>query len=154
MLVVLVLFFFFKQKTAYEMRISDWSSDVCSSDLFEKVGIHQIYCSPKCRQKRWSSDPQWTINRRMSAGVKSSLGDGKNGRSWETLVGYTVADLMAHLERQFLPGMSWDNRGEWHIDHIRPLCSFEFTSPDAPQFREAWAPPTQIGKPTCRGRMC
>src|SRR3546814_9709068 len=32
-------FFFFKQKTAYEMRISDWSSDVCSSDLrFRKVG--------------------------------------------------------------------------------------------------------------------
>src|SRR3546814_4782914 len=29
----LVVFFFFKQKTAYEMRISDWSSDVCSSDL-------------------------------------------------------------------------------------------------------------------------
>src|SRR3546814_4925537 len=32
--IFLVLFFFFKQKTAYEMRISDWSSDVCSSDLF------------------------------------------------------------------------------------------------------------------------
>src|SRR3546814_5020874 len=31
--VCLVFFFFFKQKTAYEMRISDWSSDVCSSDL-------------------------------------------------------------------------------------------------------------------------
>src|SRR3546814_1640249 len=31
--VVFLLFFFFKQKTAYEMRISDWSSDVCSSDL-------------------------------------------------------------------------------------------------------------------------
>src|SRR3546814_3872549 len=30
---ICVLFFFFKQKTAYEMRISDWSSDVCSSDL-------------------------------------------------------------------------------------------------------------------------
>src|SRR3546814_1561931 len=29
----MMLFFFFKQKTAYEMRISDWSSDVCSSDL-------------------------------------------------------------------------------------------------------------------------
>src|SRR3546814_4231831 len=34
------LFFFFKQKTAYEMRISDWSSDVCSSDLArERVDI-------------------------------------------------------------------------------------------------------------------
>src|SRR3546814_3994638 len=32
-IVCMVLFFFFKQKTAYEMRISDWSSDVCSSDL-------------------------------------------------------------------------------------------------------------------------
>src|SRR3546814_6667863 len=31
-----VVFFFFKQKTAYEMRISDWSSDVCSSDLDER----------------------------------------------------------------------------------------------------------------------
>src|SRR3546814_5331382 len=30
---IIVIFFFFKQKTAYEMRISDWSSDVCSSDL-------------------------------------------------------------------------------------------------------------------------
>src|SRR3546814_9319884 len=31
-----IIFFFFKQKTAYEMRISDWSSDVCSSDLRER----------------------------------------------------------------------------------------------------------------------
>src|SRR3546814_711888 len=37
-------FFFFKQKTAYEMRISDWSSDVCSSDL--------LPLDPQCRQAR------------------------------------------------------------------------------------------------------
>src|SRR3546814_10340789 len=36
-LFVYVCFFFFKQKTAYEMRISDWSSDVCSSDLVRIV---------------------------------------------------------------------------------------------------------------------
>src|SRR3546814_1897079 len=35
LVVTYVCFFFFKQKTAYEMRISDWSSDVCSSDLLE-----------------------------------------------------------------------------------------------------------------------
>src|SRR3546814_1135746 len=35
------LFFFFKQKTAYEMRISDWSSDVCSSDLGTFLIVHQ-----------------------------------------------------------------------------------------------------------------
>src|SRR3546814_3867282 len=36
-----VFFFFFKQKTAYEMRISDWSSDVCSSDLFNDRRVRQ-----------------------------------------------------------------------------------------------------------------
>src|SRR3546814_7444674 len=40
-------FFFFKQKTAYEMRISDWSSDVCSSDL------------PLCRQGTAATDRGW-----------------------------------------------------------------------------------------------
>src|SRR3546814_5846194 len=48
---VLVLFFFFKQKTAYEMRISDWSSDVCSSDLqsgLEKRGKN-LLCAFLCR---------------------------------------------------------------------------------------------------------
>src|SRR3546814_865303 len=37
------MFFFFKQKTAYEMRISDWSSDVCSSDLHaDRVRLEQV----------------------------------------------------------------------------------------------------------------
>src|SRR3546814_7169376 len=39
------MFFFFKQKTAYEMRISDWSSDVCSSDLCDGYGkccVHKL----------------------------------------------------------------------------------------------------------------
>src|SRR3546814_7513304 len=36
------LFLFFKQKTAYEMRISDWSSDVCSSDLLAPVGMGEM----------------------------------------------------------------------------------------------------------------
>src|SRR3546814_10186200 len=35
--------FFFKQKTAYEMRISDWSSDVCSSDLRVRMGIETLF---------------------------------------------------------------------------------------------------------------
>src|SRR3546814_12645780 len=37
MIICVCVFFFFKQKTAYEMRISDWSSDVCSSDLLRSI---------------------------------------------------------------------------------------------------------------------
>src|SRR3546814_12782777 len=39
------LFLFFKQKTAYEMRISDWSSDVCSSDLIHALTRDQVQCT-------------------------------------------------------------------------------------------------------------
>src|SRR3546814_6793390 len=41
-LLLCVLVFFFKQKTAYEMRISDWSSDVCSSDLYVEAGAEIV----------------------------------------------------------------------------------------------------------------
>src|SRR3546814_9295260 len=41
------MFFFFKQKTAYEMRISDWSSDVCSSDLW-RIGTRGRTRSTRC----------------------------------------------------------------------------------------------------------
>src|SRR3546814_10288554 len=40
---VLCSFFFFKQKTAYELRISDWSSDVCSSDLVEPQLVRRVF---------------------------------------------------------------------------------------------------------------
>src|SRR3546814_10108007 len=40
------MFFFFKQKTAYEMRISDWSSDVCSSDLPSRCAVQSIALPP------------------------------------------------------------------------------------------------------------
>src|SRR3546814_1918754 len=45
-----VFFFFFKQKTAYEMRISDWSSDVCSSDLFANFPEHPFALLAYCFQ--------------------------------------------------------------------------------------------------------
>ena len=35
---------------------------------------------------------------------------------------------MDHLERQFLRGMTWDNYGEWHIDHIVPVTAFDLTN--------------------------
>src|SRR3546814_10603315 len=45
------VFFFFKQKTAYEMRISDWSSDVCSSDLDAGVGDNHVERLPGSIQR-------------------------------------------------------------------------------------------------------
>src|SRR3546814_20441480 len=46
----LFCFFFFKQKTAYEMRISDWSSDVCSSDLRSSRPLIRVNCAAIARE--------------------------------------------------------------------------------------------------------
>src|SRR3546814_16007244 len=51
------MFFFFKQKTAYEMRISDWSSDVCSSDLLKHMDL--VWGSPTV--KKPGADQQITL---------------------------------------------------------------------------------------------
>src|SRR3546814_7410744 len=50
-----ICFFFFKQKTAYEMRISDWSSDVCSSDL---QGGDAIIVLAIAEEREFRSDPR------------------------------------------------------------------------------------------------
>jgi hypothetical protein len=46
------------------------------------------------------------------------------------LVGCTVEDLRLFLEAEFVEGMTWDNYGEWHIDHMRPCASFNLEDPD------------------------
>lgn len=92
---------------------------------------------------RYRSNPKVMIRKRMSAAVRASLSwelaGKKSDRSWQALVGYTASDLKAHIERQFLAGMSWDNAGDWHIDHIVPVSSFTFTSFECADFRACWA---------------
>lgn len=83
--------------------------------------------------------PLVRISEAISRQMWSALRDGKDGRSWETLVGYSRQELLAHIELQFVKGMSWANYGEWHIDHIRPVSSFSFTSFDCPDFKDCWA---------------
>jgi hypothetical protein len=41
------------------------------------------------------------------------------------LIGCDINQLKKHLENKFKSGMTWDNYGVWHIDHIKPLCSFD-----------------------------
>jgi hypothetical protein len=52
----------------------------------------------------------------------------------ESFLGYSIDALANHLESQFLEGMSWEKRSEWHIDHIRPRSSFS-----SKQIKEAFA---------------
>lgn len=84
--------------------------------------------------------PDRKLHSAMRSGIHRCLKKGeKNGRSWLEFVGFTRDELMTHLEALFQPGMTWDNYGQWHVDHKKPLSQFAFNGPDDPMLKEAWA---------------
>lgn len=92
--------------------------------------------SYKGAHTRRQSVPQKRVEASIRAGVHKSLtGMRPEGRTFD-LLGYDLSRLMRHLERQFQPGMTWANYGEWHIDHIRPLASFSYEVPADPSSRQ------------------
>ena len=94
----------------------------------------------KMRAREYRKDPQRRLHNNISRAVRLSLSaDAKKGATWEKLLGYDRYELIRHLERQFTPGMSWDNYGEWHIDHIIPQAAFNFSSPNHIDFKRCWA---------------
>ena len=88
--------------------------------------------------RKWESNIRNKLSKRWSSYVRKCLNGAKNHKHWESLVGYTLEQLYQHLENHFQDGMSWDNYGEWHIDHIIPVSFFEFTSPSDVEFKMCW----------------
>ena len=80
------------------------------------------------------------INNAMANRMRHSLHGTKAGRSWESLVGYSVSDLLKHLEKQFTPEMTWENHGSyWSIDHITPIAAFNFGRTEDIDFKKCWS---------------
>ena len=75
----------------------------------------------------------------FSRRMRKSLNGIKESKSWETLVNYSLEDLKLHLEKQFTNGMSWENYGEWHIDHILPISSFNIQDYNDEYFQKCWS---------------
>src|SRR3546814_6627009 len=68
--ICIVYVFFFKQKTAYEMRISDWSSDVCSSDL-KSCATHAEKVGKRRRNNGFADTSENLIDQQIDLGVWS-----------------------------------------------------------------------------------
>lgn len=83
------------------------------------------------RVKKWAADPAWRLRHILSSRLwhETKRGAGKSAKT-KALLGCSIPELRVHLAAQFRPGMSWDNHGEWHIDHIRPCASFDLSRPE------------------------
>lgn len=104
----------------------------------EDVRRRQIE-NQRLRYQRVSKTPFFKLRICVGAGIRSAIRGQKNSiRSFE-LVGYSLTELKRHIELQFLPGMNWENFGEWHIDHIVPISAFDFSENALGAVKDAWS---------------
>ena len=85
-------------------------------------------------RERSRSDPAFAMRLRLRARLVGAIRRHMTGRSVtgviKEMLGCSLPELARYLESKFLPGMSWDNREQWHVDHIKPLCVFDLTDPE------------------------
>ena len=91
-------------------------------------------------RKRRAEDPKYRLGVRTRTAVWQMLKERNVNKMNKTfdLLGYSLEELMAHLEALFTIGMTWDNYGEWHVDHKIPMASFNFETTDDREFKLCW----------------
>jgi len=91
-------------------------------------------------RKRFKENPRVRVSRAFSSSIKQALFNGAKGKNkWQDIVGYNAEELRRHLKRLFQHGMTWDNYGEWHIDHKIPISAFNYEKPGDIDFKRCWA---------------
>ena len=77
------------------------------------------------RKAQYDNDPLCAISSRVRSRLAKALVAGGFPKKSNTpaIIGCSFEELKAHLESQFVDGMTWENRSEWHVDHETPLAS-------------------------------
>jgi predicted nucleic acid-binding Zn ribbon protein len=105
----------------------------CGKDFIKS--IQSEHCSTMCYQRhktkyvrdRYHNDVNFKLAAKLRSRLNKALcGHAKRGSSVKDL-GCSISELKLYLESKWLPGMSWENHGQWHIDHVVPLFSFNLS---------------------------
>ena len=121
-------------RKAWRDRNPDYSTN------WKRANPDKVKATTKRMYERSRDDPKYKLSAAMRAGVSKGIKKGsKSARKTFELLGYSLDDLMAHLEKKFTKGMSWENYGKWHIDHVIPLSAHNYETPENMDFKRAWA---------------
>lgn len=77
--------------------------------------------------ERRKTDINYKLRKNLRVRLYSAIKNNTKTGSAVSDLGCTIEQLKIHLEQKFQPGMTWDNYGEWHIDHIYPLSKVDLT---------------------------
>ena len=112
-----------------------------NKDYYKNYNLQWKKDNPERMRELWArkyKNPTNRLSSNVSRRIRLCLNGNKNGKSWETLVGFTLSQLKLHLESKFVDGMTWENYGKWHIDHIIPVSFFKYDSFDDVEFKICW----------------
>ena len=89
---------------------------------------HKLASVRKWMKKQWRTNTEFRIKNTCRSRIRQAVIKGfKSGRTLDLLGVKDMQIVIQHLQKQFKERMSWDNYGEWHIDHIIPCASFDLT---------------------------
>lgn len=110
-----------KNPDKFRAGIRRWAST-------EKGKLSSNASKAKSRQRH----PEIMLKHRIRCRISVALKNGYKRMMARThvLLGCSFPELKIHLESLFLPGMTWENRSLWEIDHIRPCASFDLMDPE------------------------
>jgi hypothetical protein len=98
---------------------------------YQKKNLKRIVAQRETNKRKKIAEQPWlALKYRAKASANAALkrvGAKKKQKTMQ-LLGCTTDDLKAHIERQFVKGMTWENRHLWHLDHIIPLASAKMES--------------------------
>jgi hypothetical protein len=88
----------------------------------------------KIDRQRYKEDPEYLLKKRLRSSIRYAVKNyasvGTRKLSALEILGCSLEEFKDYLSSKFKAGMSWDNHGEWHIDHIRPCSSFDLSNPE------------------------
>jgi hypothetical protein len=111
-----------RAKSNYEQNKTE---KIAYSVEYQRKHSKRIYQRDKIKIEQKNKDSPWLVmHLRLRAGLSSSLkavGVTKKSSRTMVIVGRSHEQFRVHIEKQFLRGMTWENRDMWHIDHIIPI---------------------------------
>jgi hypothetical protein len=120
----------------YKFRIKKWRKDNHERSVKARAEYYQKNKKEiirKCKIYRYAklkSNEGFKILCNLRIRINTALKNNSKSKTTKQLLGCSVDELKVYLQSKFTKGMSWDNYGKWHIDHIRPCASFNLTDPE------------------------
>lgn len=111
------------------IKVTDEDKRIRKKEYTKKYRKTDAYRAERNRRyQRIKNNPEFKLKKALRRRLEKAL-KGKGAKVAMVQVGCSFEELKRHLEAQFEAGMSWGNYGEWHVDHIRPICSFDLSDP-------------------------